>query len=294
MILKYNLTGEKRKQLAGAVSKELKITKKYLGAPTFSYEAGGYTIDKNGVLSGPDNLDLEDALHRAGFDADDREYDEPDTYESGLGGMGAVDEIFDINQHHPGQYVNPDAPITEAMQRQIDETPDFEDLQINGNEELGLGRTRREDIQGENGMQSSDVPEPYNLTIDMPMAGFTPEKLDNLAKLVTNKSTLIKKALGIDELPIIVTDEKISFPWFRFEHNPDEIEAYTHFITALCDIAKAQKRVIEKETGIANEKFAMRTFLLRLGFIGPEFKEYRKILLKNLSGSSAYAKGGER
>lgn len=294
MVLKYNLTGEKRKQLVGAAGKDLNAPTKYLGAPSFSYQVSNYTIDKNGVLSGPDNLDLEDALHRAGFNADEREYDKPDTYESGLGGMGAVDDCLDIDQHHPGRYANPNAPITGAMQRQIDETPDFEDLQMDGREELGLGRTRREDFQGENGMQVSDVPEPYSLTIEIPITGFTPEKLDNLAKLVSNKSALIKKALGTDELPIIVTDVKISFPWFRFEHDSDEIAAYTHFISALCDMAKSQTRVNAKETHSDNEKFAMRTFLLRLGFIGPEFKEYRKTLMKNLSGSSAYANGGER
>ena len=37
-----------------------------------------------------------------------------------------------------------------------------------------------------------------------------------------------------------------------------------------------------------NEKYTFRCFLLRLGFIGPEYKDERKILLRNLSGSSAY------
>ncbi len=226
MVLKYNVKGEKRKQLVGTISKELGKPTKYLGAPTFSYEVGDYTIDQCGTLTGPDSLDLEDALHQTGFDAGEREYDEPETYESGLGGMGAVDEIIG------------------------------------------------------------------NLTIEMPYTGFTDVAIDNLKKLVASKSALIKKALGTDDLPIIVTDNKISFPWFRFEHNPNEIAAYTHFISALCDMAKSQKRVNAKETATDNEKFAFRTFLLRLGFIEPEFKEYRKLLLKNLSGSSAFRNGG--
>lgn len=263
MVLKYNVKGEKRKQLVGTISKELGRPTKYLGAPTFSYEVGDYTIDQCGTLTGPDSLDLEDALHQTGFDAGEREYDEPDTYESGLGGMGAVDEV-----------------------------PAFEDLQLDGREELGLGRTRRENFQGENGMQPSDVPEPDYLIIEMPRTEFTGTAIDNLKKLVASKSALIKKALGTDDLPIIVTDDKISFPWFRFEHEPNEVTAYTHFISALCDMAKSQKRVNAKETTTDNEKFAFRTFLLRLGFIGPEFKEYRKLLLKNLSGSSAFRNGG--
>ena len=50
---------------------------------------GGYHIDKTGMVTGEDNLDLEDALRRLGFDTEEREYDEPDTYESGLGELSA-------------------------------------------------------------------------------------------------------------------------------------------------------------------------------------------------------------
>ena len=46
----------------------------------------------------------------------------------------------------------------------------------------------------------------------------------------------------------------------------------------------------EKETD--NDKYAFRCFLLRLGFIGSEYKAERKILLRNLTGSSAFKNGG--
>ena len=45
-----------------------------------------------------------------------------------------------------------------------------------------------------------------------------------------------------------------------------------------------------KETD--NDKYAFRCFLLRLGFIGSEYKSERKILLRNLTGSSAFRNGG--
>ena len=295
MRLHYNVTGTRRKSLVSAVSEELNGPSKYLGAPAFSYEVDGYTIDKNGTLAGPDNLDLEDALHRAGFGAIEREYDEPDTYESGLGGMGAVDEIFDIDQHHPGRYSNPNAPITETMQRQLDEVPNFEDLQMDGREELGLGRTRREDFQGENGMQASDVPEPDGLTIEMPLDGFTAEKLENLTKLVNAKAPLLKAALGTDDLPIIVTDDKISFPWFKGTIDAEHTEAYAMLLSRLCKTVIEKNRITAKEKDIdSNPKYAMRCFLLSLGFIGDEYKAARKILLSRLEGHSGYAKGGKR
>ena len=66
---------------------------------------------------------------------------------------------------------------------------------------------------------------------------------------------------------------------------------YMHFITALCDMARNQKRINTCAQKTDNEKYAFRCFLLRLGFIGAEYKTERKILLRNLTGSSAF-KGG--
>ena len=291
MELKYNVTGAQRKSLVGAISTLLNAPTKYLGAPTFAYEVGGYHIDKNGTLTGPDSLDLEDALHQQGFDADGdtRHYDEPDTCESGLGGMGALDEAPDIDQHHPGQYADPEIPFTPEMQKQIDDY--FLGLPMTEEEELGLGRTRREDFQGENGMQSSDVPEPYEdigLMIEMPRSSFTDTALDNLKRLVESKSNLIKKALGAETLELEITDDKVGFPWFEDGTDPDTVKAYTHFVTALCEMARIQKRVTAKEKETDNDKYAFRCFLLRLGFIGTAYKEERKILLRNLTGSSAF------
>ena len=291
MELKYNVTGAQRKSLVGAISTALDTPTKYLGAPTFAYEVGGYHIDKVGTLTGPDSLDLEDALHQAGFDADGdtRHYDEPDTYESGLGGMGALDEAPDIDQHHPGQYADPEIPFTPEMQKQIDDY--FLGLPMTEEEELGLGRTRREDFQGENGMQVSDVPETYEdigLVIEMPRSSFTDTALDNLKRLVESKSNLIKKALGTETLELEITDDKVRFPWFEDGTDPDAVKAYTHFVTALCEMARVQKRVTAKEKETGNDKYAFRCFLLRLGFIGTAYKEERKILLRNLTGSSAF------
>ena len=49
-----------------------------------------------------------------------------------------------------------------------------------------------------------------------------------------------------------------------------------------------------KEKNVENEKYAFRCFLLRLGFIGDEYKETIKILLKNLTGNGAWKNGGDR
>ncbi len=56
-------------------------------------------------------------------------------------------------------------------------------------------------------------------------------------------------------------------------------------------MAKDAKRVTAKEKETDNDKYAFRCFLLRLGFIGDEYKSDRKVLLKNLTGSSAFKSG---
>jgi hypothetical protein len=139
------------------------------------------------------------------------------------------------------------------------------------------------------GPSPNDAPE--RLTIEMPMEGFNETSLTNLERMIASKSELIKKAIGSDELLIEKTDTTIKFPWFSSEATGDEVNAYSHFVSALCKVAKEHSRVTAKEKPVENEKFAFRVFLIRLGFVGNEYKVARKILLKNLAGNSAFKNG---
>ena len=132
------------------------------------------------------------------------------------------------------------------------------------------------------------------LTIQMPADGFTPEALNNLHSLIAAKGRLIRKALGVDLLPVQVEADTVSFPWFSGEATAEEVKAYTHLITALCDMARNQKRITAREKDTGNDKYAFRCFLLRLGFIGAEYKTERKILLRNLTGNGAFKAGARK
>lgn len=126
------------------------------------------------------------------------------------------------------------------------------------------------------------------LVIEMPKEGFTDTAIANLDKLIESKGELIKKAIGVTLLPIEQNEETLRFPWFPFDSNADEVKAYTHFIAAMCEMAKKQVRITATAKEVDNEKYAFRCFLLRLGFIGSEYKTVRKILLSKLTGSSAF------
>lgn len=142
-----------------------------------------------------------------------------------------------------------------------------------------------EQVEAETALPTAD-----GLTIGMPRNFFTDVSLENLKKIIESKATLIKAALNIDELPIEIDDEKVEFPWFT---NPDAetSAAAVLFISKLSEMAKNATRVTASDKEVENPKYAMRCFLLRLGFIGAEYKDARKILLRNLSGNSSWKNG---
>ncbi|MDD3881721.1 MAG: virulence protein [Eubacteriales bacterium] len=257
MKITYNLTGEKRKSLVGAISQELNVPAKYLGAPTFAYEVGSYRIDRDGTLTGEDNRGLvADLQGLHGFIPTGAEYD--------------------------------------ALILMPEAAPAFENLELTETEELGLGKSHRETVSGENGMQASDVPESDEtnwLVVEIPLTGFTPEKLDNLTKLVNAKASLLKAALGSDDLPIQQVEDRLRFPWFQGKLTSEAVLAYTTLVSKLCEAAREKKRVTAKECLTDNPKYSMRCWLLSLGFIGDEYKAARKILLSKLDGDSAFRNG---
>ena len=129
------------------------------------------------------------------------------------------------------------------------------------------------------------------LTIVILRESLTDMALENLQKITANKQTLFQRAFRTDSTEVEITEEKINFTRFPYTTDSDEIAAYTQFISRLCDMARDAKRVSSKPTETDNDKYAFRCFLLRLGFIGKEYKTVRKILLRNLTGNSAFRYG---
>ena len=70
-----------------------------------------------------------------------------------------------------------------------------------------------------------------------------------------------------------------------------QLKAYIQFCLALSNMAKMAKTVSPKEPQVENQKFAMRTWLMRLGFIGEEFATARDFLTRNLQGDAAFRFG---
>ena len=128
------------------------------------------------------------------------------------------------------------------------------------------------------------------LTVTIP---FAKVNVGNLTSLLEAKGSLIKDALGITDLRFEMNEDSVSFPWFS-KVEPEEAMTYTKFITAICEMTMKQKRITAKPKENENEKYAFRCFLLRLGFIGDEYKADRKLLLSKLNGSSAFKSGAKK
>ena len=130
-----------------------------------------------------------------------------------------------------------------------------------------------------------------SLSISLPRSLFTETALKNLDALLLSKGRLIRHAFDIKEATYTLTDDRITFAWLRGTITDETAKAYAEFISKFCLMARTQKRVTAKEKIVDNEKYAFRCFLLRLGMIGNAYKVSRKILLQNLTGSSAFKSG---
>ncbi|MTI71073.1 MAG: virulence-related protein [Firmicutes bacterium] len=178
-----------------------------------------------------------------------------------------------------------------------------------------------------NDTQNFEEPTEINeVEVIIPLDGHTGITLRNLVNMMYSKQFLIKKAfditeniveedfsLGINEAKITLLedfkealyslgengcpgikfdfqDSTITFKFLKGKWNVEKIETYSNFVAILNQKAKELKRVSPKVKSTDNEKYTFRTWLLRLGMIGDEYKQDRKVLLQNLSGNSAFRK----
>lgn len=135
--------------------------------------------------------------------------------------------------------------------------------------------------------------ESNKLTVQMPRDFLDERTLNRVRRIIENKGELFKSAFKTDSLEFQATEKTVDFPWFTIEQNGDA-EAYSTFISMLCEFAKNLNRINYKPDISDNEKYAFRCFLIRIGMVGTDFKAARKVLLRNLSGSSAFRHGGVR
>ena len=156
----------------------------------------------------------------------------------------------------------------------------------------------------------SDATRGCGVHIHIGADGHTPQTMRNLANIMASHELLIADALKLDSTRIsrycrtvnpeflrTFTKGTIEFRLFQFDPPAEgkqnglhagQLKSYIQFCLALSQMAKDVKFASAKRQQNENPKYAMRTWLLRLGFIGDEFKTARDVLTKRLEGDTAF------
>lgn len=190
---------------------------------------------------------------------------------------------------------------------------------------------RNNSVEQEVSAEEPEIQEEYvSVEVVLPMEGHSGRTLRNLVNMIYSKQILIKKAFGIEEN--IVNDDfaiginevraeeleefqtaledigEKSCPGIEFDFyentvtfkslkgldSHEKAKVYIQFVAIVNEKAKVQRYSSAKVKLTENEKYTFRTWLLRLGMIGEEYKLTRKILLQNLSGNGSFKNKKEK
>ena len=299
MSINFHVTGKERKALAEALSEITFSEAAYAGAPTFAYRVGDYTVDKNGVIFYPPTLAQEavalvvEKLKERGFtpegeaQADLPEEDVPAEIPA---------ETPDVAPE-AAALAQPEAEAMEAAEgaERPDTTAEAEVAPAATGEAADTPAESAETADpSDDAMEegaAADQGAATKFAVSIPRKTLTDDALERLKLIVSNKEVLFKRAVIADALPIEVTEEEVAFPWFTLTGVDGEAAAYAQFITALCQMASEQTRILDKPYDGDNDRFAMRIFMVRLGMKGAAFALSRKLMMKHLTGNSGWRYG---
>ncbi len=321
---KYALNIDDRKVLVSRLMELTGLHSRYTFMPRCAYIVGSYTVEKEGTLVIEDNaapeiirtlLD-EGIIREEGAETPETpETSETETAceESSESECEGADETVDITEDiQPTEEPDTTAEESPEAQEPVDENEPMDTVNDTDADEAPAP-TEQPTLQ--------DVDE---LTISLPMAGHTAQSIRNFLNLMYSRGPLLNKAMGtnfsvsnslldaleqastrtveemLDELEeyrmgagttgmtgIQITSEKVSLA-FSGPLTQEKVRAYTELCAAMNRMAIAQKRIQAKTVNDANEKYALRIWLIRLGLNGDEHKTIRKLLMQNLSGHAAF------
>ena len=276
MTIICNVTGSERKRLVEALGAILLWEAVYTKAPTFAYVVNNYAVDKNGTILCPDSASPEEVeeivakLTVEGFTPEISEV------------PGSDETISENEAENPAEEAPAEVPA---------ETP-YVAAPAESSSPVEESTEPEETVSDENnGDGDSSDGDATKLTVNLLRSQLPDDVIERLRAIVRNKEVLFKRALLTDDLPIGVTEDKVSFPWFTLTGIDGEAEAYSQFISHLCKMASEQTRVLDKPYDGDNDRFAMRIFMVRMGMKGAQFALARKLMMKHLTGNSGWRYG---
>lgn len=242
------VTGIERKQVANTIAQAIGTEASYAGVPSFSYEAGGWRINRECIVTMPETLIEDKAAIRSVLDALKAAGTMTD-------GNGTV--ILSLEGH------------TGNTLRNV----------------VNLIWSKHSLLKKALGWETDIVPASLVNAIN----AVSIDTLEEFAKVI-NDGIDAGQIEGESDLDFDLAEKTIRFSFSHATFEVDEVLAFITLCWQINEQAKKQKFSSTKQWEVENEKYAMRCFLLKLGFVGEAFKTERKILLAKLWGDAAYAK----
>ena len=257
-------------------------------------------------------------------DANERE---PDTEPDGMqeareiqDGAGESEEIEDPEGTESDMTASDSISDEDASEESVSQEP-----QSDGPDTEETDHAAPEDPEDTDGDAAGEEPLDMNMNFEIPLGAHTGATLRNLVNLIYSRGPLVNQATGghfeadtglIEALKddrctytranffravadyedqhgkslygLTITPETVSFTGFGEAAGVDHLRAFGHLAGMMNNQALHQKRIQAKAVDAANEKYAMRIWLVRIGMDGEEFKQTRKILMEKLTGHSAF------
>ncbi len=121
---------------------------------------------------------------------------------------------------------------------------------------------------------------------------------NNLNNLYRSRGALLQKAVGrefrrLADFTLLDGQGLVTMTLYPSSLDENDVRSYVQLSQGIAGLAAKSKRIRHKENDSPNEKFQLRTWLVRLGFVGEEYKYARKLLTENLSGNSAWLRVSE-
>ena len=302
----------------------------YTFMPKCAYEIGAFTVNKDGTLTVQDDADssIIERLAADGMIGGEIIAEEPTgtVSEAATIARATVSESWDDEWEEDGTEEAEEAFEDSTADPEIEE--DASEPEFNAEE---TEPSEAEDNWDDDETIEEEVSEstaPLKTSISFPLAQHTVQTLMNLICMIHSRGSLISKATGgnfsadkalvdaigehefrsVHELIAYIREwnetnpsltgisfdnNNVAFDGFG-EADADHLQTYTKLAAAMNKMSITQKRVQAKDVDDANEKYAFRIWLIRLGMNGADCKADRKRLMANLSGHTAFRNDEER
>ena len=243
-----------RKALTKAIAEELGTTARYMGTPSYAYQIGGFTVDREGNINGEDFGALRDFLLRNGYITEETAAEQEAPAEAQPDGEAPADS----EAREPVTSMDISIPAHDATPSQL--------------KNLTFMLFSRQALI--NRMTQSDSLNIPDILIER-LKENTPETLEDFTSLLDD-SKAVAGLSGFD-----FRDGKVSMSFPFDETEPTRWTAYANLLNRIFDAAMKATRVFPDRIvpDAQNEKYLAHTWLQRLGNSGANSKAERKILL---------------